>query len=83
MAIYLKTSAERRKSMICCIPNTEDCKAKARDHRQRRSQRKPLKNLEASEIYQSSRDEDLGVSRHQNRWKMSSLSQDLDHCLIL
>ena len=46
------------------ITSTEDCKAKAQDLRQRRSQRKPLKNLEASEIYQSSRDEDLGVSRH-------------------
>lgn len=68
---------------VTIVIGTEDCKAKARDHRQSRSQRKPLKKLRASEIYQLSFDEDLGVSRHQNRCKMSSLSQDLDDCLIL
>ena len=37
--------------MSAIITATEDCKAKAPDHRQRRSQRKPLTVLEASEIY--------------------------------
>ena len=37
--------------MSAIIINTEDCKAKAPDNRQRRSQRKPLTVLEASEIY--------------------------------
>lgn len=71
---------------ICEVPSQgtgiESWKAKAPDDRQRISQRKPLEILEASEIYQSSFDHDLGVSRHQNRWKMPSLSQDLDHRLI-
>jgi len=37
--------------MSAIITGTEDCKAKALDHRQRRSQRKPFTVLEASEIY--------------------------------
>ena len=37
--------------MSAIIIATEDCKAKAPHHRQRRPQRKPLTVLEASEIY--------------------------------
>jgi len=37
--------------MSAIITATEDCKAKAPDHRHRRSQRKPLIVLEASKIY--------------------------------
>jgi hypothetical protein len=56
--------------------------AKVPDHRQRRLQREALRILEDSEIYEPSFHQDLGVSRHQNRWKMSSVSQDLDHRLV-
>jgi len=48
-------------------------------------QREALKILEASKMHESSFAQGLGVSRHQNqnRWKMSSLSQDLDHSWVV